>query len=218
MYILFIKGSQSKWMIEEVGQITSLCSFYFQRRFLSLNPNFFIWKISAYEVTRTFKDIAHFWLCWMSTFSLNSPLFSLMYESGSTQWWKMTKSNGCTQCNYWAPKYIDTILRERKETLGTRRARALVFGGTTFFFSFLGGGRHSINTLYEPASFNGPRHYKAFSKITPFIPFHLFGLRESGTEKYKNCKKNKRTSGAMRGVARWWRGEEVATSEKYFLT
>ena len=77
---------------------------------------------------------------------------------------------------------------------------------------------YSINTLYEPASFNGPRYYKAFSKITPFIPL-VFLDSKTEQKKDKNCqKKNKKTSGAMRGVARWWRGEEVATSEKYIFT
>ena len=72
-----------------------------------------------------------------------------------------------------------------------------------------------MNTLYEPASFKDPRYYKAFSKITLFIilPFlDLEKLDHAGRKKIR-----KKTSGAMRGVASWWREEEVATSVKHVL-
>ena len=48
---------------------------------------------------------------------------------------------------------------------------------------------YSINTLYEPASFNGPRYYKAFSKITPFIPLVFLDSEKVEQKKIKTAKK-----------------------------
>ena len=41
-------------------------------------------------------------------------------------------------------------------------------------------------------------------------------MEHAGQKKIKTVK-NKKPSGAMRGEARWWREEKVATSEKYIL-
>ena len=51
---------------------------------------------------------------------------------------------------------------------------------------------YSINTLYEPASFNGPRYYKAFSKITPFIPLVFLDSEKVEQKKIKTAKKKTR--------------------------
>ena len=78
-----------------------------------------------------------------------------------------------------------------------------------------------MNSLYEPACFKGPRYYKVFSKIALFITLLFLDsekVERAGRKKIKTAKENnKKTSGAMRGVARWSREEEVVTNEKYIL-